>query len=230
MADRRAGKPAPVAALVTIRRLDWRTIGPRIRTDRPWSRRDAGRSSDATARAAASECLDRAAFEQQVSLGRLVGAKILGALGHGVGGLVEARGVDQHDGEPIAVAEFAEVVAGGARRAARQWLVAAEESVEEPALAGVWRSGEHDARMAGGPLTLGESRADVRKPRRGACQFLGQDSRETGIDVGLFGEIEIGFEVGDQVEQAVAQSGDRDRKTAGELLKAARAERGCGPR
>ena len=49
-------------------------------------------------------------------------------------------------------------------------------------------------------------------------QLAGQARAGERVDVGLLGEIEVGFEMGDQVEQAVPQAGDRVRETAGKLL------------
>ncbi len=49
-------------------------------------------------------------------------------------------------------------------------------------------------------------------------QFLGQRGAAEEVDVGLVDEVQIRFEMGEDVEQAVAERGDGARETAGKLV------------
>ena len=49
-------------------------------------------------------------------------------------------------------------------------------------------------------------------------QVVGQGRAAQGVDVGLVGEVEVGLEMGQDVEQAVAEPHDRPGEAAGELL------------
>ena len=82
----------------------------------------------------------RAALEQEIGARCLLVAQRLGSGANRVGGLVYSCGVDQLDGETVAVTGLGDVVAGraGLRRDDRS--IPAQQSVEEPALARVGRS------------------------------------------------------------------------------------------
>ena len=69
----------------------------------------------------------------------------------------------------------------------------------------------------------GRSRSLSRRASRassatGVVQLRRQGRAAQRIDVGLLGEIEVGFEMGDHVEQMVAQRDDRPGQPARELL------------
>ena len=81
---------------------------------------------------------------------------------------------------------------------------AAEQGVEQPALAGVGGAGEHDPGRRCGAVAARQPKASARVGADGG-QFLGQLSAAEGIDVGLVDEVEVGLEVGQDVEQAVAE-------------------------
>ena len=129
--------------------------------------------------------------------------------GDRVPGWFDPGGIDQFDGHPIAVAQGGQVVTGGAGAGRDDGLVPAHESVEEPALAGVRRTDQNHARVGFGPIALSEPLLELGQLGCGSIELAGQRRTLEGIDVGLFREIKVSFQVGDQVEQAVAQGEDR---------------------
>ena len=160
----------------------------------------------------------RPAVEQQVGAVRPADAVLLGHGSNFIPSLLDPGGIDQLDGEPIAVAEAGHVVAGRAGPGRDDRPVAAEQRVEQPALAGVGRPDQHDAGMASGAVAVVEPTGQVGQHRGPLRRARPPAPPADRVDVGLLAEIEVGLELGDEVEQAVARGEDRTREAARELL------------
>ena len=162
----------------------------------------------------------RTAVEQQVGAGGLVGAEGLGlGLRSRLRGRLDPRGVDQLDGQAVAVAEGREVVAGrpgdwGETRA-RAWPSRALNSRLLPALGGPTSTTRGCPSGRSRPRSRSASAATSAADRG---QAPGQRGAAERVDVGLVDEVEVGFQVGQDVEQAVAESVDRPGQAAGQLL------------
>ena len=111
---------------------------------------------------------------------------------------------------------------GGKVVPGRSWLIGdecpgtADQGVEEAALAAVGRTGEHDADQFPADAPRGHLFDEAGDLARGRVQPGEQLPRRKRRGV-FFGEIEIGLQVGQQVEQFVAKLVERPSQPAGEL-------------
>ncbi len=144
-----------------------------------------------------------AALEQEVGARRLAVAQILGADADRIDGLLEPRGINQLDGKAVAIAALRDVVAGGAGLRRDNRAIAPQKSVEEPALAGVRRPDQNDTGAVDAPLAVGELSANSAEVLRKFVELAGQARSGERVNIGLLGEIKIGLEVGNQIEQTV---------------------------
>ena len=116
----------------------------------------------------------RSAGEEQVGAGGLVVAELLGPGGDRRRGGLDPGGVDQLDGQAVAFAAGREVVAGRAGTGRDQGVLAAEQGVEQPALARVGGAGEHDAGEPLGAVAAAEPVGQGGDLGGGVGQFVGE--------------------------------------------------------
>ena len=134
-------------------------------------------------------------------------------------GRLDAGGVDQLDGQAVAVAagprgSRGSCPARGETRA-RSRPSRALNSRLLPAFGGPTRTTRG---MPLGPVAAAEPVGQGGDLGGGLGQLAGQRGAAERVDVGLVDEVEVGLEVGEDVEQAVAERGDRPGQAAGELL------------
>ena len=135
----------------------------------------------------------------------------------GIGGLAEAGGVNENDGDAADVGGFLDGVTCGAGGGGDNGAVGTEQLVQEAGFSGIGAS-DNDCTNA-----MAENATFV-----GSGEQLvngGEDILEAGEELGegvggdvFVGEIDVGLYVGEGLHEVVAQLGDALAETAGELL------------
>ena len=96
-------------------------------------------------------------------------------------------------------------------------LSLAQQSVEEPALAGVGRADQNDARQSIGPIAAFELFRQFGEVSRRVAERGRELAARNRVDVGFVDEIETRFEMGQGVEPSIAHLVERRGQSAGEL-------------
>ncbi len=143
---------------------------------------------------------------------------LLGRCRHSVAGWfgIQAGGVDQLASKAVEFQPSADVIAGCARCGRYQRARAADERVEQAAFASIWFPDEHHARRGVGLLAAAHL---IEQPRDGGsgasetgCEFIVRNEADV-----FFREIESRLQIGQKIEQLIAQRVERTGQTASQL-------------
>ena len=163
----------------------------------------------------AFSCLN--AEQHRIRLPLLHSAQLLGLELDLVFRLVSPGGIDQLHDDVAQAEDSHQVVAGGARMGAYDGAWRAEQGIEETALAGIGPAGEHRAERPGGAAAGIELEGQFLKMRMGRGQATQKLGPLDKFDI-LLDEVKGRLDVGEQVEQIVAEPFQRSGHAAGQLL------------
>ncbi len=136
-------------------------------------------------------------------------------------------GVDQLDGQSLPIDCAAEVVAGRAGRPRNQGRFTPDQRVKERAFSRVRKPGQNDAdpaRRLHPRFALGQQFVHFNFRRRNSADdFVTRDELDVFVD-----KVEARFQVGQQVHQPIAKTGDASGDAAGQLAQRRRQVLGIG--
>ncbi len=133
-----------------------------------------------------------------------------------IGGVAESGGVDEDDGQAADVGGFLDGIAGGAGDGRDDGAIESEQLVEQAGFAGIGTAEEDSAgafaeesAFGGGPgQELGEVAGGIEASEQG----------DTGFRIDVFvGKIDVGFDMGEDEEEIVAEGMDALGEMTGEL-------------
>lgn len=146
----------------------------------------------------------------------LAGAQDAGVLEE-VLGRADACGIDEADGDAAEIDDFLEGVAGGAGEMADDGALVTEEAIEQAGFAGIGRAADDGAQALAEDVALISGAQEPGDLRAGGIDAREELRARRGVDV-LVGEIDVGLDVGEDAEEALAQGDDVAAEAAFELL------------